>query len=153
MQPLVTSNRSCVISLSGSLVTCQLNACLYSLASSPTHTQQGSQPIVPACVQVKAVFQSRTGFWLLSWYWYLCLLSHGSAQSSHSVVSNSLRLHGLQHARFPCQSPTPGACSNSCPSSRWCHPTISSSVVPFSSCLQYFPASRSFPMSQFFTGG
>ena len=71
-------------------------------------------------------------------------------QFSHSVVSNSLQHHGLQHARLPCPSPTPGACSNSCPSSRWCHPTISSSVVPFSSCLQMFLASGSFPMSLFF---
>ena len=61
--------------------------------------------------------------------------------------------HGLQHASLPCPSPTPGACSNSCPLSWWCHPTISSSVVPFSSCLQSFPASGSFPMSQFFTSG
>ena len=60
--------------------------------------------------------------------------------------------HGLQHARLPCPSPTPGACSNSCPSSRWCHPTISSSVVPFS-YLQSFPASGSFPRSQFFSSG
>ena len=60
---------------------------------------------------------------------------------------------GLQHASLPCPSPTPGACSNSCPLSWWCHPTISSSVVPFSSCLQSFPASGSFPMSQFFTSG
>ena len=65
----------------------------------------------------------------------------------------TLRLHGLQHARPPCPSPTPGVYSNSCPWSRWCHPTISSSVVPFSSCLQSFPASRSFPMSQFFASG
>ena len=71
-------------------------------------------------------------------------------QFSRSVVSNSLQPHGLQHARLPCPSPTPGACSNSCPSSRWCHPTISSSVVPFSSCLQMFLASGSFPMSLFF---
>jgi len=59
--------------------------------------------------------------------------------------------HGWQHARPPRPSPTPGVCSNSCPSSQWCHPTISSSVAPFSSCLQSFPASGSFPMSQFFT--
>ena len=65
-------------------------------------------------------------------------------------MSNSLRPHGLQHARLPCPSPTPRACSNSYPWSRWCHPTISSSVIPFSSCLQSFPASGSFPMSQFF---
>ena len=71
-------------------------------------------------------------------------------QFSCSVMSDSLRPHGLQHARLSCLSPTPGAYSNSCPSSRWCHPTISSTVVPFSSCLQSFPASESFPMSQLF---
>ena len=76
-----------------------------------------------------------------------------SVQFSHSVVSNSLWPHGLQHARLPCPSPTPGACSNSCPLNRWCHPTISSSVNPFSSHLQSCPASESFPMSQFFTPG
>ena len=72
---------------------------------------------------------------------------------SHSVMSNSLWPHGLQHTRLPCPSPTLGACSNSCPLSRWCHPTISSSVIPFSSCLQSFPASESFPVSQFFASG
>ena len=66
-------------------------------------------------------------------------------------MSDSLWPHGLQHTRPPSPSPTPGACSSSCPSSQWCHPTISSSVIPFSSCLQSFPASGSFPMSQFFT--
>ena len=76
-----------------------------------------------------------------------------SVQFSHSVVSNSLRPHGLQHARLPCPSPTSGAYSNSCPSSRWCHSTISSFVVPFSSCIQSFQASGSFQMSQFFTSG
>ena len=76
-----------------------------------------------------------------------------SVQFSCTVKYDSLRPHGLQHARLPCPSPTPGACSNSCPSSQWNHPTISSSVVPFSSCLQSFPASGSFPMSQFFTSG
>jgi len=76
-----------------------------------------------------------------------------SIQFSHSVTSDSLQPHGPQHARLPCPSPTPGACSNSRPSSWWCHPTISSSVVPFSSCPQSFPASGSFPMSQFFTSG
>ena len=65
-------------------------------------------------------------------------------------MSNSLRPHGLQHSRPPCPSPTPRAYSNSCLSSRWCHPAISSSVIPFSSYLQSFPASGSFPMSQFF---
>ena len=67
-----------------------------------------------------------------------------SVQFSRSVVSDSLQIHGLQHARPPCPSPTPRVYSNSCPSSRWCHPTISSSAVPFSSCLQSFPASRVF---------
>ena len=75
----------------------------------------------------------------------------GSVQFSRSVVSSSLQPHGLQHTRLPCPSPTPGAYSNSCPLSWWCHPTISSSVEPFSSCLQSFPASGSFLMSQFFT--
>ena len=75
------------------------------------------------------------------------------SQLSHSVVSNSLRSHGLQHARFLCPSPTPGACLNLCPSSQWCHPTISSSVILFSSCLQTFPALGTFPMSQFFASG
>ena len=79
--------------------------------------------------------------------------SSRSVQFSCSVMSDSLQPHGLQHARLPCPSPTPGAYSNSCPSHWWCHPTISSSVVPFSSCLQSFPASGSFPMSQFFLSG
>ena len=83
----------------------------------------------------------------------LVLLEIGSVQFSHSVVSDSLWPHGLQHARLPCPSPTPGTYSNSCPSSQWCHPTISSSVVPFSSCPQSFPASGSFTMSQFFASG
>ena len=76
-----------------------------------------------------------------------------SVQFSHSVVSNSLRPHGLQHVRFPCPSPNPRACSNSCPLSWWCHSTISSSVTHFSSCLQFFPRLGSFPMSQLFTSG
>ena len=74
-------------------------------------------------------------------------------QFSHSVVSNSLWPHELQHTWPPCPSPTTRVYSNSRPLSRWCHPTISSSVVPFSSCLQCFPASGSFSMSQFFTSG
>ena len=74
-------------------------------------------------------------------------------QFSHSVVCDSLWPHGLQHARPPCPSPTPRVYSNSCPLSPWCHPTISSSVIPFSSRLQSFPASGSFPMSQFFPSG
>ena len=74
-------------------------------------------------------------------------------QFSCSVMSDSLRFHELQHTRPPCPSPAPGVYPNLCPLSRWCHPTISSSVVPFSSCPQSFPASGSFPVSQLFTSG
>ena len=91
----------------------------------------------------------------------VCLVSHKdlegdawlSVQFSRSVVSHSLWPHGLQHDRLPRPSPTPRACSNSCPLGPWCHPTIWSFVIPFSSCLQSFPASGSFQMSQFFTSG
>ena len=76
-----------------------------------------------------------------------------NTQFSRSVMSDSLQPHGLQHTRLPCLSPTPGACSDSCPLSQWCHLTISSFVLPFPSCLQSFPAPGSFPMSQFFTSG
>ena len=76
-----------------------------------------------------------------------------SVQFSHSVMSDSLQTHESQHARPPCPSPTPGVHSNSRPSSRWWHPAISSSVIPFSSCPQSLPASESFPMSQLFTRG
>ena len=80
---------------------------------------------------------------------HLCLY-HLSVQFNFSVMSNALRPHQLKHARPSCPSPTPGVYSNSCPLSQWCHPTISPSVLPFSSHLQSFPASRSFPTSQFF---
>ena len=99
---------------------------------------------------------------LLSWFWLKGRpLSHGdpcqpASQGvlfSCSVVSDSLRPHESQHTRPPCPSPTPRACSNSCPWSQWCHPAISSSVILFSSCLESFPASGSFPMSQLFTSG
>ena len=76
-----------------------------------------------------------------------------SVQFNCLVVFDFLRPHGLQHVRLPCPSPTPGACSNLCPLSWWCHPTISSSVISFSSCPQSFPASGSFPVSQFFASG
>ena len=86
-------------------------------------------------------------------FWGDTFQPEDSVQFSHSVVFDSLRPHGLQHARLPCPSPTPRAYSNSCPLSQWCHPTTSSSVVPFCSHLWSFPASGSFPMSQFFTSG
>ena len=84
-------------------------------------------------------------------YW----LSHlfNSVPFNHSVMSDSLWPHRLQHARPPCPSPAPGACLNSCLLNQWCHPTISSSVVPFFSFLQSFPASGSFPIGQLFTSG
>ena len=87
--------------------------------------------------------------------WKSCILppNFGSFRFSCSVVSDSLRPHEPQHARPPCPSPIPGVYSDSCPSSRWCHPAVSSSVVPFSSCSQFLPASGSFPMSQLFTWG
>ena len=86
-------------------------------------------------------------------FYQLPELPFSSVQFSRSVVSDSLRPHESQHARPPCPSPTSGVYSNSCPSSRWCHPAISSSVVPFSSCPQPLPASGSFPMSQLFAWG
>ena len=85
----------------------------------------------------------KNGNWL--WIQIKCTsMKWFSVQFSHSVVSDSLRPHGMQHARLPCPSPTPGACSNSCPWSWWCHPAISSSVIPFSFRLQSFPASGFF---------
>ena len=109
--------------------------------------------------------------WTLSWFTYIrwlfnvyIFLYHSfillwnnfvsiSFQFSRSVMSNSLRPHGLWHTRPPCPSWTPRVCSNSCPLNQWCHPAISSSVVPFSSCPQSFPASGSFQMSQLFASG
>ena len=90
---------------------------------------------------------------LLSIYPEKTVIQKGSVEFSLFVMSNSLGPHGLQHARPPCPSPTPGVFSNSCLLNQWCHPTISSSVIPFSSRLQSFPASGSFQMSQFFPSG
>ena len=81
---------------------------------------------------------------------FLNMCQFSSVQFSHSLMSDSLQPHGLQHTRPPCPSPTPRVYSNSYPLCWWCHPTISSSVIPFSSCLQSFPASGSFQKSQFF---
>ena len=92
----------------------------------------------------------------LSWWCYLTISSSValcffcSFSSVAQLCLKTLWPHGLQHARLPCSSPTPGACSHSCPWSWWCHPTISSSVIPFSSCLQSFPAWGCFPMTQLF---
>ena len=86
----------------------------------------------------------------------VCIVKAMVSPVQFSSVAQScltLQLHGLQHTRLPCPSPIPRVCSNSCPLTQGCHPTLSSSAVPFSSCLQYFPASGSFPMSQFFVSG
>ena len=109
-------------------------------------------------VQPKVVHSAKTSrTWGSSWRRSLFCRLDGliwtDIQLSRSVVSDSLPPHESQHARPPCPSPTPGVHSNSCPSSRWCHPAISSSVVPFSSCPQSLPASESFPMSQLFAWG
>ena len=99
-------------------------------------------------------FLVRRTCYILFWHFHQ-RASHqiSSVQFSHSVVSDSLWPHELQHTRPPCPSPTPRIYPNSCPSSQWCHPAISSSVVPFSSCPQSLPASESFPMSQLFAWG
>ena len=89
----------------------------------------------------------------VSMLYVVTLLQFSSVHFSHSVMSNSLQPQGLQHTRPPCPSPTPGVYPNSCPLSWWCHPTVSSSIVSFSSCPQSFPASRSFQMSQLFASG
>ena len=90
---------------------------------------------------------------MVGWIKRVALKHIHSLQFSRSVVSNSLRHHGLQHTRPPCPSPTSGVCSKSCPLHQWCPPTSSSSVVPFSFYLQSFPAAGIFPMSHFFTSG
>ena len=94
---------------------------------------------------------STTAFWIPLKPWHLRNMLRKLICCS--VMIDSLRLRGLQHTRFPCPSPPPGPCSNSCPLSQWCHPTISSSVAPFSSCPQSFPTSGSFLMSWFFASG
>ena len=99
-------------------------------------------PVPPACKGFASIFL------IYAWVQTLCLYF-----SLVTQLCTTLRPHGLQHSRVPCPSPTPRAYSNSCPSHWWCHPTISSSVVPLSSHLQSFPASGSFPMSQLFTSG
>ena len=106
-------------------------------------------------LEYKLNFQQKKAQNILIVLVFLCVSCTriSAVQLSRSVVSDSLRPHGLQQARSPCPSPTPGVYPNSCPSSQWCHPAISSSVVPFSSCPRSFPASESFPMSQLFSWG
>ena len=106
-----------------------------------------------ALIFVFWMLRFKSAFPLSSFTFINRLFQLSSIQFSHSVVSDSLRSHESQHARPPCPSPTPGVYSNSCPLSWWCHRTISSSVIPFSSYPQSFPASGSFQMSQLFTSG
>ena len=116
----------------------------------------------PPGPSVHGILQARKLEWVAISFSKVCLVASGyqkdkvfkrSVQFSRSLVSDSLQPHESQHARPPCPSPTPRVHPNPCPLSQWCHPTISSSVVPFSSCHQSFPASGSFPVSQFFTSG
>ena len=126
--------------------------CSLSLKVSRTGKLLGARPEVPQRSSDSSCFPIQVVGYVL----WACLNKQREisvSQFSHSVVSNSLQPHGLQHPRPPCRSPTPEVYSDSCPLSRWCHPTISSSFIPFSSYLQSFPASGSFPMSQFFTSG
>ena len=117
---------------------------------------QWCHPTISSCViPYSSMIQRRLELWPWwhkakcqeSWWeirlWHI-LVCISSVQFSCSVISDSLLSHGLQHARLPCPSPSPGDCSNSCPSSQWCHPTISPSVISFPSCLQSFPASWSY---------
>ena len=126
---------------------------------------------MPCCSEQSFLSHTLFLFFSLSVSPFLCIFDHSSGrewemsprniltriwhhnQFSLSVTSDCLRPHGWQHSRPPCPPSTPGVYSNSCPLSWWCHPTISSSVIPFSSHLQSFPASRSFPMSQHFAWG
>ena len=116
---------------------------------------------LPSFVKEQVIIFMGIHFWVLQSVSLFCLFFHQHhtvlitllVQFSRSVMSDSLRSHELQHAWPPCPSPTPGVYSNSCPSSPWCHPAISSSVVPFSAWPQSLPASGSFPMSQLFTSG
>ena len=116
----------------------------------------GLRPYHPERARSHLILEAKQGWAWLVLGWEKCLFkafAYFSVQFSHSVVSDSLRPHELQHARPPCLSPTPGVHSNPCPLSLWCHPTISSSVIPFSSCPQSFPASGFFQISQLFTSG
>ena len=122
-----------------------MRLCCHRLRSSPSSYSSYQVPSFSPCKMliIQPILKTR-----VSWS-----LEMASVQFSHSLISDSLRLHGLQDPKLPFPSRTPRACSNSCALSRWCHPTISSSVSPFSSCLQSFPASGSFLMSQLFTSG
>ena len=119
-----------------------LNLIFCKLISAPARTKEKVE-MNHTPFSLQSVSENHTYSWL----------SISPVQFSCSEVSDSLQSHGLQHTRHSCPSPTPRVYSNSCPLSRWCHPNVSSSVIPLSSRLQSFPASGSFTMSQFFTSG
>ena len=120
----------------------------------PRRLDEFGEPRFHLLGKVRAAVFIFNDFWQTSWFVETKTLNRfSSVQFSHSVMSDSLRPHESQHARPLCPSPTPGVYSNPCPSSRWCHPAISSSVVPFSSFPQPLPASGSFPVSQLFAWG
>ena len=125
------------------------HAAVHGVTKSQTWLSDWTELIVRTCTQQKTL-GTLLNLSLCLWvcfYLYICSVQF------KSVMSDSLWPHGLQHSRPPCPSPTPGACSNTRPSSGWCHPTISTSAIPFSSCLRSFTASGSFPMSQLFESG
>ena len=140
--------------LSGVQVVC--NSMDYSLPGSSVHGISQARILEWAAILQGIFLTQGSNLSLLHWQASSLLLSHNKVESlsllsfSHSVVSDSLWLHELQHARLPCPSPSPGVFSNSCPSSRWFHLTILSPIIPFFSCFQSFPASGSFPMSRLF---
>ena len=123
---------------------------LHNLVSPDWYTTKAKITIFPFFWKIRVILNISFPLPLVNWSPSIFL---PSVQFSRSVVSNSLKPHELQHARPPCPSPTPGVHSDSCASSRWCHPAISFSVVPFSSCPQSLSASGSFPMSQLFPWG
>ena len=125
---------------------------LYQLSHQVSNNQD-SEVTVVFSPSFPTNFKLTTAFPLLFFCSESLPLSFSSVQFSHSVMSSSLRPHELHHTKLPCLSPTPRVQSNSRPLSRWCHPAISSSVIPFSSCPQSLPASESFPMSQVFAWG
>ena len=130
----------------------QLPSLNINLLRFPNFTNQLLRRFIPTSIFVKVRLRHFLFFIVLETKASRCFFT-SVGQFSCSVVSDSLRPHGLQHSRLRCPSPTPRACSNSCPSSWWCHPTIPSSVVPFFFHLQSFPALGSFQMSQFFSSG
>ena len=122
---------------------------VFQRSCSPTSNVWARVPVSPCPCQDLSIFLIIAILVVMKWFLHC---GFDFVQSSRSVMSDSWWPRGRQHTRLPCPSPNPAACSNSCPLSRWYHPTILSSVIPVS-CLQSFPASGSFPMSQFFTSG